>query len=661
MELNRKEIILKTSSNKIYVLPIEVEDGVLYSGLEDFVTYTETQNIEGDTILCNIELEVLTDEEFMLICPIRVPKIQGIPYIMIPGFLYGSNNLKYSLNSPFPKLDYGKEAGWPSGGIFSTRADRSTHHCMLGIYGKEGLLIGVDECINGIEYSTEDVWAPRYLYNGFFIDTSGDHFDLLGFTIGYEHFPKRYTMVWEDPKTPGMDEYKTSFIKGQKGKTLQLQAHLYTRNIESLSDYGSLLQGYYGMIHQALLKRADRLESIKKIADAIIEYGWQAEHKYFYLCDNEDGRTSGDIAWVGGMQAAYPLLKAGIKIDEIRYKNVAIEFMDNLCRNVLNEKAGLFYEEFRDGIWQVTGWWGIRKNCLNIGDNPLHSAYLNGQASYYVLKSLELLSTYPPEWLNAAKTVLETALKSQNEDGAYACFFSPKDGQGVDYIGFHSCWFTPGMILLAKATKEERYLTSAKRAIEFYISQLEGGEIFGTPMDTHNAVDQEGNLSFLIACVEMHKITKEDKYLKYALKSCDWEFSWKFAYNTVFSNDPLRKMNWSSCGGSITSVHNPHIHHMGNLVAGELFYVYQQTKSSYIGSRLKDTCIWGLGSYNTKDNDFGFGKTGHATEQFFYSDALLLPWYRPHDGGVWEAYLPWCTASVLLSCAEDIPDEFFNA
>lgn len=29
------------------------------------------------------------------------------------------------------------------------------------------------------------------------------------------------------------------------------------------------------------------------------------------------------------------------------------------------------------------------------------------------------------------------------------------------------------------------------------------------------------------------------------------------------------------------------------------------------------------------------------------------------DGGVWEAYLPWAPACVLLSCAEDIPDQFF--
>ena len=56
----------------------------------------------------------------------------------------------------------------------------------------------------------------------------------------------------------------------------------------------------------------------------------------------------------------------------------------------------------------------------------------------------------------------------------------------------------------------------------------------------------------------------------------------------------------------------------------------------------------------------GLGTEGMATEQFFYTDGLCCPWWNPWDGGVWEADLPWAAACVLLSCAEDIPDEFFE-
>jgi hypothetical protein len=223
-----------------------------------------------------------------------------------------------------------------------------------------------------------------------------------------------------------------------------------------------------------------------------------------------------------------------------------------------------------------------------------------------------------------------------------------------------SCWFVPGAALIYQLTGEKKYLLAAEKAIQHYNTYHQAGELYGTPMDTFNAVDEEGNLSYICGAVELHKATKDQKYIDLAMDGLHYEFSWKFAYNTVYSNEPLRSMNWSSGGGSITSNHNPHIHPMGNIIAGELFYLYEQTGDRYIADRLRDTCIWGLGSFNTKDNDFGFGKTGHSTEQFFYSDGILLPWWRPHDGGVWEANLPWASACPLLSCAEDIPDDFFR-
>jgi hypothetical protein len=91
-----------------------------------------------------------------------------------------------------------------------------------------------------------------------------------------------------------------------------------------------------------------------------------------------------------------------------------------------------------------------------------------------------------------------------------------------------------------------------------------------------------------------------------------------------------------------------------------MYYLYQKTGNEYIRQRLRDTCVWGLVTYNTKDNDLGFGKEGQATEEFFYTDGLVLPWPGPWDGGIWAASMSWASACVLLSCAEEIPDEFFQ-
>jgi len=186
------------------------------------------------------------------------------------------------------------------------------------------------------------------------------------------------------------------------------------------------------------------------------------------------------------------------------------------------------------------------------------------------------------------------------------------------------------------------------------------GELWGTPMDTGDAVDEEGNLAYITGLTTLHKTTGEKKYLNHLLHALHYEFSWKFAYNTRFENEPLKSLNWSSCGGSITSTHNLHIHQMGNLITEEMYYAYQQTKDPYILSRLKDTLNWGLGTFNRHNGQFGFGKKGCATEQFFHTDGIQDDPNRTPDGGIWKHYLSWAAACVLLSSAADIPDEYYS-
>lgn len=625
----------------------------------EYCTLLEKTNPNTTSETTELQLNIHSDQAFLVAKIFRIPKAKQKPYIMIPGFLYGSNNVDVA-GGDHPKLAYGNSAGWPVSGVFWVRADRSTHNCVLMYFDQQIIAVGINEAMEGAQPKHDDPWAPAYFYNGLLIDTSHPDYDQIGFTLGYKHYPKRYSFVWNDPKTPGLDEYTHGWLQNLKGQMLSSTTYFFQSRAAALTDYGKVLRNRYASLHQAPLPRCGRTESIHIIAQNLIEKGWNNTHKFFYLADNEDGRMVGDLAWTGGMQVAYPLMLAGYQTQKQEYINIACEFIEAVVQKAVNHNANLLYEEWREGRWQVTGWWGIRENCLNMADNPKHSAYLNGQAAYYLLKAYALHSKPSPAWLETARLVLNTALKSQNKTGAYAWLFDPQTGKGIDYNGFQSCWFVPAMALLARETKDDLYKESALKAIDHYYKWHLTGELYNTPMDTHHAVDQEGNLAFVIACVELHKLLGDRKLLDYAKLGLDYEFSWKFPYNTRFSNEPLKSMNWSASGGSVTSVNNPHIHPMGNLIAGEMFYLYQQTGDNYIAQRLRDTCIWGTGIFNRYDNDFGFGLKGMCTEQYFYSDALLLPWWKKWDGGIWEVNLPWGAACALLSCAEDIPDRYFQ-
>jgi len=658
----RDSIFVKTKNMQLFPFAIEYKNGIFTASLGRFGSYKESLNFRNDGSITGIvNLHVTTNESFIIQCPFQISKEGRKPYFMIPGFLYGSNNLATS-DGQQPKFDYSGEIAWPTSSKFYIRADRSTHPGVICIKNKVASIIGISETMKDlsaqeIELDQATEWDPAYLYNGLMLDSHFEDRDIIGFQLGYENAPGRYSWTSEE-NVPKENEHLYGWIDGQNGKSIQTETFYAFTAAEKIPDYGKLIELYYPVLHQAPLKRSGREEAIQKISNAIIEYSWNTDIKGFELVDG--GNLGADIAWTGGMQVAYPLLKTAKKTGNNAIKDIAYEYITNLCTSAMNERANLLNEEYRDGKWNVTGWWGVRENCFNFGDNPLHSAYLNGQASYYLLKSYELEERKHDQWLNTARTVLETALSGQREDGALPVFFDPENGDAVDYDGFQPCWFVPGLVLLHKYTGEQKYLEGAEKAINHYYGHHLRGELYNTPMDIHRGVDQEGNLAFITACVEFHKLTNDPKYLDMGIVGLSWEYSWKFAYNTVHSAEPLKSMNWSSSGGSITSNYNVSMHQMGNLVAGEMYYLFQKTGSEYIRKRLHDTCIWGLGTYNTKDNDFGFGKEGQATEQFFYTDGLVLPWPGPWDGGIWAASLSWASACVLLSCVEDIPDEFFQ-
>ncbi len=654
----RQTIIIKTPTDQ-FSFPITVDGETIHAELGKYAIYKETLNDKGRAMHGDITVTVKTNEPFIIQCPFEINKNGTKPYFMIPGFLYGSNNIKTS-DGKQPKFDYEGKPGFPNSSVFYTRSDRSSHPGVITVKDKWVMLVGIREKMEDVQLHPADKWSPGYLYTGLMVDSSHKDKDVVGFQIGYEHKPQRYSWVWDDPPTPQNNEYLHGWIAGMEGKALHTKTFYYLDEANGIPDYGKALRAYYHVIHQSPVKRAGRQEAIQKVADALVNDGYNKQNNFFHLADNEDGREVGDMAWTGGMQVAWPLLKAGVRLQDKQAINTACTFMDNACENAFHDKAGLLYEEFRDGAWQIDGWWGVRENCYNWGDHPLHSAYINGQASYYLLKAYLLMDKKHKAWLDTAQKVIDTVIRSQREDGAFAKFFDPETGAGHDYDGFQSCWFVPGAALLSVITGKKEYLNSAERAIPFYLQWFERGELYGTPMDTHEAVDEEGNLAFLAACAELHKATNKQQYIDYAWYGLDWEFTWKFAYNTAFTNEPLKSMNWSSSGGSITSTHNPSIHQMGNLAAIDIYYFYQQTNDQYLAERLRDTCIWGLGTFNCYDGEFGFGKTGHGTEQFFYSDGLLLPWWNAWDGGVWQAYLTWAPACVLLSSAEDIPDAFFE-
>lgn len=128
----------------------------------------------------------------------------------------------------------------------------------------------------------------------------------------------------------------------------------------------------------------------------------------------------------------------------------------------------------------------------------------------------------------------------------------------------------------------------------------------------------------------------------------DYEFTFKFCYNSPIRIPPLSRVGWSSCGGSITSVTNPHIHPMSSGIVDELLYYVQRTGDEYVKSRLLDTVKWSCQVSNRCDGEYDYGKQGWMSERFCHCEGLLTEHYP--DGtpaSTWFALMPWACGCIL--------------
>ncbi|NLH96550.1 MAG: hypothetical protein GX477_04325, partial [Clostridiaceae bacterium] len=168
------------------------------------------------------------------------------------------------------------------------------------------------------------------------------------------------------------------------------------------------------------------------------------------------------------------------------------------------------------------------------------------------------------------------------------------------------------------------------------------------PLDIDKNIDSEGVLAYIRAVRHLHEITGEEHLLMYLRDALYYEYTFKFCYNSPIKIPPLSTAGWSSCGGSITSVVNPHIHPMSSSVMDEMVYFLSRQDDGYIRSRLEDTLLWSCQCHMIADREYGYGRKGWMSERFCHSEGLLTERYP--DGtpaSTWFALMPWACGSIL--------------
>ena len=254
-----------------------------------------------------------------------------------------------------------------------------------------------------------------------------------------------------------------------------------------------------------------------------------------------------------------------------------------------------------------------------------------------------------PDWLAFVQGVVPRLAAARNGDGEYPFTLSEQTGAGLEYDSLGSAWCLAAEAALMQLTGDTADLPAMERSeVHYYDAFIRRAECYGGPPDTSKAVDSEGVLAYIRVARLLHELTGKAVYLDHLRDALCYEYSFKFCYNVPVQVPPLSRLGWSSCGGSITSVANPHIHPMSCTVADEMFYYLRRRPDAYIESRLKDTVGWSLQTFNTFDREYDYGRAGWMSERFCHCEGLLVQTYP--DGSLastWFAPMPWACGSVL--------------
>ncbi len=638
-----------------------------YLPLEDHGLQKKMQLLGGDGSSENpyqikIGISNLNNSIWSGVIHIELPFRQQNPRFFLPAFLYGRNRGEAPQNVPvqFPRLREGSPSR-PSSPWWMMRSDRLSHPAAL-VFNTDRItgLSASPYFIyrNGIKQQ----WMPGdegefYQYSGYSCSIDKG---TLGYTLGYENAPQMFINAYRIMERSPLGD---NCFELQQGETIELSLKLFDYDAKSELDVNKAIQTVYYEFHQQPRGIGDIYTTVSDLARAVHEDAWLPKDLSYAGQVFEDRNTGGirlnkilSLSWTNGLSVAVPMLMAAIRIGDDSMRQQALSCICNIIDNSMNPNSGLPYDACSDGKWNNNGWW------FDVLPTPGHSSYLCGQALFYILKAYEFEKRFTgcihTEWLCFVKEILDKVERTKNSDDEYPYIFSGKTGAGIDYDSFSGVWCMAAVAYYCWLNDDISYLESLKRSeAHYYNTYVRHMECYGAPLDTCKTIDSEGILAYIKAVRFIHELTQDKQYLEHMKDAIHYEFSFKFCYNSPIKLPPLSKLGWSSCGGSVTSVSNPHIHPMSSNIIGELLYYVEHSADEYIRDRLLDTVRWSCQNHNTYDGEFDFGKKGWMSERYCYSEGLVYETYN--DGSLattWFCLMPWAIGAILDGLAGDYWD-----
>ena len=572
------------------------------------------------------------------------------PHFFLPGFMYDTNRGETPLvtDSKTPRLR-ATPTEFPASPWWLTRADRLSHPIALAFTGSR--VTGLCAAPYFVRKDGDRrQWTPGLTgmldqYAGFGCDIERCE---ICYTLGYENAP--YFFLDSHHIMPRAELGRNAF-RLEAGETFTFNMAVFEYQANDARSINRAIRWCYRRFHEPTREGMSIPNVVRDIAIAVSRDAWLEDSEAYagFVFDwqhDYEVRRLPSISWTNGLTVAVPMLQVAYRLGREEMRAQALRCINHIVRTSINPKNGLPFTVEVDGIWSNRGWWYDKQ------PTPGHAAYLVGQALYYILKAYEVEKrngAIHPEWLNFVARVLTVTERSRNGDDEYPYIFSEESGAGLCYDSMSGAWCLAAaayhMALTGDRSRLPELLASEAHYHAAYIVPM---VCYGGPLDIDGQVESEDVLAYIRALRWLYELTGEEALLHHMGEALEYEFTFKLCYNSPIQIPPLSKVGWSSCGGSITSETNPHIHPMSSSVIDELAWYVEKTSDEYVRSRLNDTVNWSRQVSSRFDGEYDYGKRGWMNERFCHCEGLLTELYP--DGSpasTWFALMPWACGCIL--------------
>jgi hypothetical protein len=480
----------------------------------------------------------------------------------------------------------------------------------------------------------------------------GQHAMIGAWPIREEPRPRGH--VWGSPKqlTPNIE-----FATIPAGQQVELDVYLRASQGEAY-DFDPILRETFSWWDDAfpLNPWYPSAESVHHAAHGLFEWHcdkdepciWEtcAFEPYFGKNEHFVDRFDMHTGFVSGTPSAEPLLRYGLAFDRPDIASKARDVLSFCCENLT--RFGTFWSKYSRELGWTTGWPAPQRPPAEDAppDAPGRDLQCRtlADATLFVARAA-MNDTDAPQrdvWIHAVRSNLDFVCSVQREDGNCGQHYDPDTGEVLDWDGEEGIFWIAAFIEGYRLTGEERYLTAAARAGDFYSDAVLRADMTGAPEAMHLLPTSEDPQCGVTSYILLWEETGEQKWLDLARRCAELLMTFRWQYNTEFPPMTIcEKYDLKTKGFDVSSPNNVHLHPYGMACIPELLTLWAATGDMYLLKQTRNNfqaCHQMLAPVNGAMD----AMRGMMTERFAQTPV------EPGKGATLSVSHAWCVALVLF-------------